>query len=218
MEYLIGVVLAAATCVFFGMLVGFDRERLFYPMMLPPIATYYILFAAMGSSTPALTIESLVASIFLVAAVVGFKKNLWLIVAALVGHGVFDFFHHLVVLVWRLDRWGRSLADLVLTLKELAELGVGFVSLTEALDLTTPIGRAMAGLLAVLAEFEHDVLQERVRAGLAEARRNGKPLGRPRTAALHAGQVRKLYRSGVSKAEIARRLNIGRTSVRRILG
>jgi hypothetical protein len=97
MEYLIGVVLAAATCVFFGMLVGFDRERLFYPMMLPPIATYYILFAAVGSSTPALTIESLVASIFLMVAVVGFKKNLWLIVAALVGHGVFDFFHHLVI-------------------------------------------------------------------------------------------------------------------------
>ncbi len=97
MEYLIGVVLAAAACVFFGMLAGFDRERVFYPMMLPPIATYYILFAAMGSSTPALTTESLVASIFLVAAVVGFKKNLWLIVAALVGHGVFDFFHHLVI-------------------------------------------------------------------------------------------------------------------------
>src|ERR1700704_37413 len=97
MEYLIGVVLAAATCVFFGMLVGFDRERLFYPMMLPPIATYYILFAAMASSTPALTNESLAASIFLMLAVVGFKKNLWLIVAALVGHGVFDFFHHLVI-------------------------------------------------------------------------------------------------------------------------
>jgi len=73
-----------------------------------------------------------------------------------------------VVLVWRLDRWGRSLADLVVTLKELADLGVGFVSLTEALDLTTPIGRAMAGLLAVFAEFEHDVLRERVRAGLAD--------------------------------------------------
>ena len=97
MEYLIGAVLAAATCVFFGMLAGFDRERVFYPMMLAPIATYYILFAAMGSSTPALTIESLVASIFLIVAVVGFKKNLWLIVAALVGHGVFDFFHHLVI-------------------------------------------------------------------------------------------------------------------------
>jgi len=97
MEYLIGVALAAATCVVFGMLAGFDCERLFYPMMLPPIATYYILFAAMGSSTPALTIESLVASIFLMVAVVGFKKNLWLIVAALAGHGVFDFFHHLVI-------------------------------------------------------------------------------------------------------------------------
>src|SRR5580658_9979726 len=60
-----------------------------------------------------------------------------------------------VVLVWRLDRWGRSLADLVVTLKELSELGVGFVSLTEALDLTTPTGRAMAGLLSVFAEFEH---------------------------------------------------------------
>jgi DNA invertase Pin-like site-specific DNA recombinase len=123
-----------------------------------------------------------------------------------------------VVLVWRLDRWGRSLADLVASLKELADLGVGFVSLTEALDLTTTVGRAMAGLLAVFAEFEHDVLRERIRAGLAEARLNGKLLGRPRTAALHAGQIRKLYRSGVSKAEIARRLNIGRTSVRRILG
>ena len=56
-----------------------------------------------------------------------------------------------MVLVWRLDRWGRSLVDLVVTLKELASLGVGFVSLTEALDLTTPTGRAMAGLLSVFA-------------------------------------------------------------------
>jgi DNA invertase Pin-like site-specific DNA recombinase len=122
-----------------------------------------------------------------------------------------------VVLVWRLDRWGRSLADLVVTLKELAELGVGFVSLTEALDLTTPTGRAMAGLLAVFAEFEHEVLRERVRAGLAQARLEGKQLGRPVTAARHATQVRKLHRAGVSKTEIARRLQIGRTPVRRIL-
>src|SRR6201984_2817396 len=60
-----------------------------------------------------------------------------------------------VVLVWRLDRWGRSLVDLVVTLKELGELGVAFVSLTEALDLTTPTGRAMVGLLSVFASFEH---------------------------------------------------------------
>jgi DNA invertase Pin-like site-specific DNA recombinase len=122
-----------------------------------------------------------------------------------------------VVLVWRLDRWGRSLVDLVVTLKELSALGVGFVSLTEALDLTTPTGRAMAGLLSVFAEFEHEILRERIRAGIAEARLQGKHLGRPVTAGKKTGQIRKLYRSGVSKAEIARRLEIGRTSVRRIL-
>ncbi len=122
-----------------------------------------------------------------------------------------------VVLVWRLDRWGRSVADLLATLQELEHLGVSFVSLTEALDLTTPAGRAMAALLAVFAEFEREILRERVRAGLAHARQNGTRLGRPQTAALQTSQVRKLYRTGVSKAEIARRLQIGRTSVRRIL-
>jgi len=122
-----------------------------------------------------------------------------------------------LVLVWRLDRWGRSVADLLATLQELDHLGVGFVSLTEALDLTTPAGRAMAGLLAIFAEFEREVLRERTRAGLAEARVNGKRLGRPETAARHAAEVRKLHRAGPSKSEIARRLQIGRTSVRRIL-
>jgi putative DNA-invertase from lambdoid prophage Rac len=122
-----------------------------------------------------------------------------------------------VVLVWRLDRWGRSVADLLATLQELDHLGVGFVSLTEAFDLTTPAGRAMAALLAVFAEFEREILRERVRAGLAHARQNGKRLGRPATVGLQSNQVRKLYRAGVSKAEIARRLQIGRTSVRRIL-
>ncbi len=122
-----------------------------------------------------------------------------------------------VVLVWRLDRWGRSVTDLLSTLQELEHLGVGFVSLTEALDLTTPAGRAMAGLLAIFAEFEREVLRERTKAGLAHARANGKRLGRPATAAVHAAQVRKFHRAGVSKSEIARRLQIGRTSVRRIL-
>src|ERR1017187_1342492 len=116
-----------------------------------------------------------------------------------------------VVLVWRLDRWGRSVADLLAKLQELDHLGVGFVSLTEALDLSTPAGRAMAGLLAVFAECERDILRERVRAGLDHARQTGKRLGRPATAALH------VYHAGVRKAEIARRLRIGRTSVRRIL-
>ncbi len=122
-----------------------------------------------------------------------------------------------LILVWRLDRWGRSLADLVVTLRELSELGVGFVSLCEALDLTTPPGRAMAGMLAVFAEFERELLRERVRAGLAQARAQGRVLGRPPSAATKAKEVQRLFAKGLSKAEIARRIGIGRTSVRRIL-
>jgi DNA invertase Pin-like site-specific DNA recombinase len=121
------------------------------------------------------------------------------------------------ILVWRLDRWGRSLADLIVTLQELSAFGVGFVSLTEAIDLTTPTGRALAGLLAVFAEFEREILRERVKAGIAQARKEGRPHGRPRSAANHAARVQALYVEGVSKSEIARRLRIGRTSVRRLL-
>jgi len=76
----------------------------------------------------------------------------------------------------------------------------------------------MAGLLAISAEFERRFLRERTRAGLAQARQNGKRLGRPITAGLKAAEIRKLRRAGVAKAEIARRLKIGRTSVRRISG
>lgn len=85
-----------------------------------------------------------------------------------------------VVVVWCLDRWGRSLPDPIVTLRELTDLDIGFVSLTEALDLTTPSGRALAGMLAVFAEFEREILRERVRAGIARARkqgRDGEPLG-----------------------------------------
>ena len=108
-----------------------------------------------------------------------------------------------VVLVWRLDRWGRSVADLVSTLQELQHLDVGFVSLTEALDLTT--GRAMAGLLAVFAEFEREILRERVCAGLTHARQQGKRLGRPPSVVHKAVEARKLHQQGSSKSEIARK-------------
>ena len=121
------------------------------------------------------------------------------------------------VLVWKLDRWGRSVADLVATLHELTALGVAFVSLTEALDLSTPSGRALATMLAVFAEFERDMLRERVRSGLDRVRREGKRLGRPPTAARHAEEIHALAHR-FSQAEIARRLRIGASSVRRILG
>jgi len=121
-----------------------------------------------------------------------------------------------VVLVWCLDRWGRSVTDLLATLQEL-DIWACFVSLTEALDLTTPAGRAMAGLLAILAEFEREILRERTKAGLAHARENGKRLGRPATVAIHASEIWRVHRAGINKSEIARRLEVGRTPVRRIL-
>lgn len=96
MAYLIGVALALAVCAF-ALLAGFDRDRVFYPTLVPVVATYYVLFAAMGGSTRALALESLVAIAFFALAVAGFKANLWFTVAALAGHGVFDFFHHRLI-------------------------------------------------------------------------------------------------------------------------
>src|ERR1051326_9257764 len=77
MEYLIGVGVAAAVYVF-ALVSGFDRERVFYPTVLIVVGHYYILFAAMGGSTPVLALESLAAAVFLALAVIGFKNSLWL--------------------------------------------------------------------------------------------------------------------------------------------
>ena len=122
-----------------------------------------------------------------------------------------------VIIVWKLDRWGRSVNDLFHTLNELNELGVGFISLTEALDLTTVTGRAMAGLLSIFAEFEREILRERVKAGIAHAKRKGKRHGRPVTIIKHEDRIKHLFNTGLSKSEIAKQLGIGRTSVRRVL-
>ena len=96
MEYLIGVGVAVLVCLF-AMLTGFDRDRAFYSTLVVVVGHYYILFAVMASSTSALVAESLVATVFFAVAVIGFKKNMWLIVAGLAGHGVFDFFHHRLI-------------------------------------------------------------------------------------------------------------------------
>jgi len=121
------------------------------------------------------------------------------------------------IVVWRLDRWGRSVVDLVNTLHELHALGVGFISLHEALDFTTPTGRAMASLLAIFAQFEREILRERVKAGIAQARRHGKRHGRPPSVAHRGPDVQRLATAGLSQSAIARQLGLSRTSGRRFL-
>jgi DNA invertase Pin-like site-specific DNA recombinase len=85
-----------------------------------------------------------------------------------------------VLVCWRLDRLGRSLKHLITLLEELQALGIAFVSLGEGIDATTPAGKLQMHILGAIAEFERGRVQERVRAGLARARSQGKRLGRPR--------------------------------------
>jgi hypothetical protein len=96
MEYAIGVIVCLAVAVF-AALSGFDRERAFYPTVLIVTASYYVLFAAMGASTRALITESVIAAVFLLCAVIGFKINYWMVAAALVGHGALDLVHRSVI-------------------------------------------------------------------------------------------------------------------------
>jgi hypothetical protein len=96
MEYLIGVMLALGICVL-ATVVRLDRDRAFYPTILIAIASYYGLFAVMSGSIRALTFESIGFTVFAVAAIIGFKVNLWWVVGALAMHGAFDFVHgHLI--------------------------------------------------------------------------------------------------------------------------
>ena len=103
MEYLIGAVLAIVVFAF-AILAKVD-QRVFYPLLVFIVALFYILFAAMGDSLPALTVEAFVAGLFLLLAVAGFKKNLWFVVAALAGHGLFDLSHHLLIYNPRVPPW-----------------------------------------------------------------------------------------------------------------
>ncbi|HSD70089.1 MAG TPA: hypothetical protein VLB07_11075 [Woeseiaceae bacterium] len=93
MEYLIGLVLALGV-LGGATVVGFDRERVFYPAVTITIAGYYVLFAAMAASGPVLAAEIIAAGVFVLLAAIGFRTSLWLVAAALAGHGVFDFVHH----------------------------------------------------------------------------------------------------------------------------
>ena len=119
------------------------------------------------------------------------------------------------VLVWKLDRFGRSLRHLVNSLAELEALGVAFVSLRDNLDLSTPSGRLMFQIIGAMAEFERSLIQERVKAGLRNARAKGKRLGRPR-AKLAETQVAALRASGASWRVIAKELGVGVGTVHRL--
>lgn len=112
-----------------------------------------------------------------------------------------------IILVWRLDRFGRSLKQLVVSLDELKTLGVGFVSLKESLDFTTPTGRLMLHLLGAFAEFEKDLIRERVIAGVAHARAKGKRLGRP-NGNVDLQMLLGLRQQGFSIREISKEMNI----------
>jgi len=96
MAYLIGVVVAITVCGF-ATIAGLDRDRAFYPTVTIVIAWYYGLFAVMGGSTRVLMQESIAITGFMVIAIVGFKRTLWLIVVALAAHGAFDFIHGSVI-------------------------------------------------------------------------------------------------------------------------
>ena len=121
-----------------------------------------------------------------------------------------------VVLVWRLDRLGRSLKHLIMTLDEFQSLGVAFVSLNEQLDCTTAAGQLLLHLLGAFAEFERAIIRERVKAGLANARSKGKRLGRP-SLAIDSAQVKTLRKTGHSIRNIAHVLRVSPASVHKTL-
>lgn len=121
-----------------------------------------------------------------------------------------------VVLVHKLDRWGRSVKQLIDSLAELEALGVKFVSLGDGFDLTTPNGRLQAQLLAAFAEFERAMISERVKSGLARRRRKGLRLGRAPRKPVDVVKLRKLA-GRTSLWEMSRQLGVSRSAVRTAL-
>jgi DNA invertase Pin-like site-specific DNA recombinase len=117
-----------------------------------------------------------------------------------------------VLVVWRSDRLFRSLRHMVNTLAELDAVGVAFVSVTEVFDTTTPQGRLLLHLVAAFSEFERQTIVERVRAGLAAARRRGVRLGRPGVH-LDVAKAAELRANGSSYREIAAQLGVGASRI-----
>jgi DNA invertase Pin-like site-specific DNA recombinase len=118
------------------------------------------------------------------------------------------------VLIWKLDRLGRSMIHLVRLLNEWQELGIELISFSEGLDFTTPTGKLLSHIVSAFAEFERDCIRERVRAGMRNARARGKRIGRP-PVFVDATQVARLRAQGASWHEIAAKLEVGATTARR---
>jgi DNA invertase Pin-like site-specific DNA recombinase len=121
------------------------------------------------------------------------------------------------ILVWKIDRFGRSLKHLVNSLADLSAYGVTFISLRDNLDLSTPSGRLMFQIIGAMAEFERALIQERVRAGLRNAKAKGKRIGRPRKE-VDSSKVHALRGQGLSWREVSSRLKLGLGTVYRASG
>jgi DNA invertase Pin-like site-specific DNA recombinase len=121
-----------------------------------------------------------------------------------------------LVMAWSVDRLGRSLQDLIGFLSELHSLNIDLFLHQQGLDTTTPSGKAMFGMLGVFAEFERAMIQERVRAGLARARANGKTLGRPKVSATMEEAIRKALANGTGIRKVAAALAVGVGTVQRV--
>jgi DNA invertase Pin-like site-specific DNA recombinase len=120
-----------------------------------------------------------------------------------------------VVIVWKFDRFARSVSHLLRALENFNALGIAFVSLSEQMDTTTPAGRMVFTVLGAVAELERSLIVERVRAGLRNARAKGKRLGRPRVA-VDFGKVASLRASGLSWRAVGNELGVSVRTARRM--
>lgn len=118
------------------------------------------------------------------------------------------------VLVWRFDRFARSVKHLITALEQFRSLNINFISLQEQFDTATPIGHAMFTIIGAMAQLERDIIRERVKAGLNRARTRGVRLGRP-IAQAKPDEVTDLKQQGLSVPEIANRLRCSRSTVKR---
>ena len=123
-----------------------------------------------------------------------------------------------LVAAWSVDRLGRSLQDLIGFLQELHGARVDLYLHQQALDTTTPSGKAMFQMMGVFAEFERSMISERVKAGLARTKAKGTRLGRPKTSPQTERQIRKLHSKGMGMLKIGKELGVGTSVVQRVVG